>query len=108
MNGPLQAWWELGANLPSSAGLFGDSLQAETALDAMLSGMGPGTPHHSSETLSLPSSSLGALGYSPSKGLIQPPPPPPPPGGCASLYVKNLPPETDKLWLYERYVPLPS
>ena len=93
---------ELGANLPSSAGLFVDSLQADTALDAMLSGLGPGTPHHSSETLSLPSSSLGALGYSPSQGLIQPPPPPPPPGGCASLYVKNLPPETDKLWLYER------
>lgn len=87
------------------ASLFSsDSLQADTsAIENLLSSLGPPAATHTLDPLAT-SAAITLNCLSPSKGLLQPPTPPPP-AGCASLYVKNLPPETDKLWLYERFAP---
>lgn len=86
---------------PVTNGLFSTAYQAETNIETLLSNLGPNTPL-SNEDLAIPSQALnGFSGFNPANGLIAPPPPPPA-NTCTSLYVKNLPPETDRLWLYER------
>lgn len=95
--------------------MFSGALNTEANIDALLSNLGPNIPLNG-ESLSAPTpsalnglNSLNGFGShsngfgSASNGLMHGPPPPPPPAAtCASLYVKNLPPETDRLWLYER------
>lgn len=97
--------------VPTCTAMFSGALNTEANIDALLGSLGPNTPL-GSEPLPTPAPPLNGLngfngfnGYNSSnKGLINVPPPPPPPSTtCASLYVKNLPPETDRLWLYERY-----
>lgn len=98
---------DLGMNgLSHSNGLYANGAQSDRHIEALLSNLGPATPNplNGSEGISLPSHSLnnGFNGFSPPKGLLHAPPPPPSLSTCTSLYVKNLPPETDRLWLYER------
>lgn len=98
--------------VPNSNSLFSGALNTEANIDALLGSLGPNAPLGptlplNSEPLAAPATSLNGLnGFAPSnKSLLHVPPPPPPPAAtCASLYVKNLPPETDRLWLYERLV----
>lgn len=94
--------------MSNSNGLFANGAQSDSHIETLLSNLGPATPNPLSgnEGISLPSHSLisGFNGFSPSKGLLHAPPPPSL-STCTSLYVKNLPPETDRLWLYERFAP---
>lgn len=86
-------------------GVFSGALNTEANIDALLSNLGPDIPF-SSEALAVNTSGLNGLnGYGELSHTIAavPPPPPPPSTTCTSLYVKNLPPETDRLWLYERF-----
>jgi len=87
--------------------------QSDSHMEALLSNLGPATPSPlgGNDGHPLPVHPLNNAfnGLSPSKGLMLGPPPPPSAqpslSTCTSLYVKNLPPETDRLWLYERFAP---
>ena len=84
--------------------IFNGALNTEANIDALLSNLGPDLPF-SSEALAVTTSKLNGLNGFGGNGHTMttvPPPPPPPSATCTSLYVKNLPPETDRLWLYER------
>jgi len=96
--------------LAHSNGLFANAAQSDSHMEALLSNLGPATPSPlgGNDGHPLPVHPLNNAfnGLSPSKGLMLGPPPPPSAqpslSTCTSLYVKNLPPETDRLWLYER------
>ena len=90
-------------------GVFAGALNTEANIDALLSNLGPDLPF-SSEALAVTTSNLSLNGFGANGHTLAtvPPPPPPPSATCTSLYVKNLPPETDRLWLYERYELCPA
>ncbi len=91
----------------TASSVFSGALNTEANIEALLGNLSSDIPF-SSEAIAVNASSLsavngfGANGHAMTNG---PPPPPPPSATCTSLYVKNLPPETDRLWLYERYRP---